>query len=157
MNNRRWTGPWLFATCFGCGFVPKGPGTAGSAVAVFLAAPLMLTSSSRAALVILTMGMLYPAIAAASVVARESGRKDPQFVVIDEVLGQWLTLAGASRLNWRSLTAGFVLFRVFDIVKPPPARRIEQLAAGAGIVLDDVMAGVYAGLVLFLAGWFNLY
>jgi len=91
------------------------------------------------------------------VVARESGMKDPQIVVIDEVLGQWLTLAGALRVNWRSVLLAFALFRFFDIVKPPPIRLIERLPGGAGIVLDDMMAGVYGALVLFLLGWFNLY
>ena len=89
--------------------------------------------------------------------ARETGRKDPQFVVVDEVLGQWLALGGALRLNWRSFLFAFMLFRVFDILKPPPIRLIEQIPGGAGIVLDDMMAGVYAALVLFLMGWFNLY
>jgi len=90
-------------------------------------------------------------------VARESGRKDPQIVVVDEVLGQWLTLAGAVRFNWRSLALALLLFRIFDILKPPPIRRIEQMPGGAGIVLDDMMAGVYAAIVLFMLGWFNLY
>ncbi len=86
-----------------------------------------------------------------------SGSKDPQFVVVDEVVGQWISLGGAARLNWKSLLAGFVLFRLFDIWKPWPARALEKLPRGYGIVMDDVMAGVYAALVLFLAGWFNLY
>jgi phosphatidylglycerophosphatase A len=76
---------------------------------------------------------------------------------VDEVLGQWLTLAGAPRLNFRSLLLGLMLFRIFDILKPPPIRLIEQIPGGAGIVLDDMMAGIYAALVLFVLGWFNLY
>ena len=83
--------------------------------------------------------------------------KDPQIVVIDEVVGQWITLAGASALNWKSWLAAFVLFRLFDIWKPPPVRQLERMPGGAGIVLDDAMAGIYAALVLFAAGWFNLY
>ena len=83
--------------------------------------------------------------------------KDPQIVVVDEVVGQWITFAGATALNWKSWCAAFVLFRVFDIWKPPPVRQLERMHGGAGIVLDDVMAGVYAALVLFAAGWFNLY
>jgi phosphatidylglycerophosphatase A len=78
-------------------------------------------------------------------------------VVIDEVVGQWLTLAGARPLNWKSFLAAFVLFRLFDIWKPAPVRQLESLQGGAGIVADDLMAGVYAALVLFLAGCFNLY
>jgi phosphatidylglycerophosphatase A len=78
-------------------------------------------------------------------------------VVVDEVLGQWITLAGALTLNWKSWVAAFVLFRLFDIWKPPPVRRLESLPGGMGIVADDLMAGVYGSLVLIVAGWCNLY
>ena len=71
-----------------------------------------------------------------------------------KLTGQWLTLAGAQRLNWRSLLIGFVLFRIFDILKPPPVRQLERVPGGAGIVLDDMMAGVYGALVLYAAGWY---
>ena len=69
--------------------------------------------------------------------ARATGLKDPQFVVIDEVAGQLITLI-AVPLAWKSLWLGFILFRGFDIVKPPPVRQLEHLPEGAGIVLDDV-------------------
>jgi len=91
------------------------------------------------------------------VLARSKGRKDPGLVVIDEVVGQWITLAGAATLNWKSWLAAFLLFRAFDIFKPPPVRQLEALPGGTGIVMDDCMAGVYGALVLFAAGWFNLY
>jgi phosphatidylglycerophosphatase A len=100
---------------------------------------------------------LAPAIWAADVTARASGLKDPQIVVVDEVIGQWATLGGALRLNWKSWLAALILFRLFDIFKPPPVRQLERVPGGAGIVLDDAMAGLYAALVLFAAGWFNLY
>ena len=93
----------------------------------------------------------------ADAVARNKGLKDPQIVVIDEVLGVWLALAGATVLNWKSFLGAFALFRLFDIWKPQPVRKLEQLGGGLGIVADDLMAGVYAALVLFTAGWFNLY
>ena len=82
-------------------------------------------------------------IPAATRVARGSGTKDPQFVVIDEVAGQLVALIGVP-LAWKSFLAGFILFRVFDIVKPPPVRQLEAIPEGAGIVLDDVAAGLYA-------------
>jgi phosphatidylglycerophosphatase A len=88
-------------------------------------------------------------------VAAQTGRKDPQIIVIDEVLGQWLTLTGAMRFDFWTFVLAFGLFRLFDIWKPPPIRLIEQVPGGAGIVLDDMAAGAYAALVLFLAGWFN--
>jgi phosphatidylglycerophosphatase A len=156
-TERRWTLPWLVATWFGCGYSPKAPGTAGSAAAILLAWPLAASGFGRLGFLLLSLAALWPVIAAAGTVARESGHKDPQIVVGDEVLGQWLTLAGALRLNWRSLFLAFLLFRIFDILKPPPIRLIEQVPGGAGIVLDDMMAGAYAALVLFLLGWFNLY
>jgi phosphatidylglycerophosphatase A len=82
-------------------------------------------------------------IPAATLVARGCGIKDPQFVVIDEVAGQLVALI-AVPFTWKSFLAGFILFRVFDIVKPPPVRQLEKLPEGAGIVLDDVAAGFYA-------------
>jgi phosphatidylglycerophosphatase A len=148
---------WLVATWFGCGYAPKGPGTAGSLAAVIIAWPLMRAGFGPWHFLALSLVFLYPGIRAADVVAVESGLKDPQIVVVDEVLGQWLTLAGAVRLNWLALLIGFGLFRLFDIWKPPPIRRLEKLPGGTGIVLDDMMAGVYGAVVLFALGRFNLY
>ena len=146
---------WLFATWFGCGSSPFAPGTVGSLAAIVIAWPLSRIGFSRLHFLILAFALLYPAIRAASLVAAESGKKDPQFVVIDEVLGQWLTLAGALRFDFLTLALAFGIFRLFDIWKPPPIRLIEQIPGGAGIVLDDMMAGAYGALVLFLTGWFN--
>lgn len=146
---------WAFATWFGCGLSPVAPGTVGSLAAVAIAWPLSRAGFGPVEFLILSFALLYPAIRAAGVVAREAGRKDPQIVVIDEVLGQWLTLSGALRFDIWTLALAFGLFRLFDIWKPPPIRRIERIPGGAGIVLDDIMAGVYGALVLFAVGWFN--
>ncbi len=148
----------LIATWFGCGYAPKAPGTAGSLAAIVIAWAL----HAYAGVTAMGMGWLaillsIPGIWASDVVARESGGKDPQIVVVDEVVGQWMTLAGATALNWKSWLLAFVLFRLFDIWKPPPVRQLERLPGGLGIVADDAMAGVYGALVLFAAGWFNLY
>ena len=78
-------------------------------------------------------------------------------VVIDEVLGQWLTLLGATTLNWKTLLAGFLLFRLFDIWKPWPIRRLEKLPEGTGIVVDDLGAGVYGAVVLSISGSLGFY
>jgi phosphatidylglycerophosphatase A len=92
-------------------------------------------------------------VPAATIVARESGRKDPQFVVIDEVAGQWIALLG-SRANWRHALVALLLFRLFDITKPFPIRRLEDLPGGWGIVFDDVAAGLYAlGVASLLRIW----
>jgi phosphatidylglycerophosphatase A len=94
-------------------------------------------------------------IPAATRVARASGLKDPQFVVIDEVAGQLITFI-AVPLSWKSLLLGFILFRGFDIVKPPPVRQLEHLPEGVGIVVDDVAAGFYAVVVMHFALHFGL-
>jgi len=86
-------------------------------------------------------------IPAATRVSRASGLKDPQFVVIDEVVGQLITMI-AVPVSWKSLVVGFILFRGFDIVKPPPVRQLERLREGLGIVIDDVGAGLYALAVM---------
>jgi len=148
---------FLIGTWFGCGYAPKAPGTVGSVAAILIAWPLCSLGFNNVGFAALAIAALPLAILAAGVVAIETGRKDPQIVVVDEVLGQWLTLGGAIRLNGRSLLLALVLFRIFDILKPPPIRLIERVPGGAGIVLDDMMAGLYAALVLFLMGWKNLY
>jgi phosphatidylglycerophosphatase A len=94
-------------------------------------------------------------IPAATQMARSTGLKDPQFVVIDEVAGQLITLI-AVPVSWKSLLLGFILFRGFDIVKPPPVRQLEHLPEGTGIVLDDVGAGLYALALMQLALHFGL-
>jgi phosphatidylglycerophosphatase A len=94
-------------------------------------------------------------IPAATCVARASGRKDPQFVVIDEVAGQLITLIAAP-IAWQSLLLGFILFRGLDIVKPPPVRHLERLPEGVGIVMDDVGAGLYGLGIMQMALHFGL-
>ena len=146
------------ATWFGCGLFPVAPGTAGSLAALAIAYPLVEFAHWRPVyFVFLALVVLPVGIWSAGVTARERNLKDPGIVVVDEVLGQWITLAGASSLNWKSWLAAFFLFRLFDIWKPPPVRKLEALPSGVGIVADDVMAGIYGALVLFLAGCFNLY
>ena len=144
----------LIATWFGCGYSPFAPGTAGTAAALGIALLLRWPPWQFG---LLALVALAPAIWAADVTARISGKKDPQMVVVDEVVGLWITLAGAASLNWKSYLGAFALFRLFDIWKPPPVRQLEALRGGIGIVADDAMAGVYGALVLFVTGWFNLY
>jgi phosphatidylglycerophosphatase A len=148
----------LLGTWFYLGFVPKGPGTAGSLGALAIAWALHgYLGISGACLALFGVLLIAPAIWASGRVATDTGRKDPQIVVIDEVVGQWITLGGAATLNWKNWLGAFLLFRAFDIWKPPPVRQLERIPGGTGIVLDDAMAGIYAALVLYAAGWFNLY
>ena len=148
----------IIATWFGCGYVPKAPGTAGSLAALAMAWVLHHYTGLQLGAFALLATLLIPfAVWAAHVTSQVTGLKDPQIVVVDEVVGQWIALAGAFTLNWKSWLAAFVLFRLFDVWKPFPIRRLERLPGGVGIVADDVMAGFYGALVLFAAGWFNLY
>jgi phosphatidylglycerophosphatase A len=94
-------------------------------------------------------------IPAATRISRATRLKDPQFVVIDEVAGQLIALI-AVPVSWKSLLLGFILFRGFDITKPPPVRQMEHLPEGIGIVLDDVAAGLYALALMHLALHFGL-
>jgi phosphatidylglycerophosphatase A len=154
----RWDAAFLLATWFGCGFAPKGPGTAGSLGALAVAVALHLTyASNRGTFLVLAALLLAPGIWAAGVVAKRERLEDPGIVVVDEVIGQWITLAGTSTLNWKSWLAAFVLFRAFDIWKPPPARQLERLPGGFGIVADDVMAGLYGALAIFVLDRLQLF
>ena len=148
----------LIATWFGCGYSPKAPGTVGSAAAIVIAILIeRFAQWPPVAFAALAAAVSIPGIWAAGETARAAKLKDPQYVVVDEVAGQWLALAGAHTLNWKTWLAAFVLFRLFDIWKPAPVRQLESLPGGIGIVADDLAAGLYAALVLLLAGWFNLY
>lgn len=140
----------LVATFFGIGRLHPGPGTWGSAAAVVLWAGLArFTPASLRTPIIIVLAILVTLIGipAATRVARAAGRKDPQFVVIDEVAGQLIALIAAP-IAWKTFLAGFILFRAFDILKPPPVRQLERLPEGIGIVFDDVAAGVYALVVM---------
>jgi len=148
----------LVSTWFGCGYAPVAPGTAGSLAALAIAIPLHeFANFSAWHFGLLAAAGYAPAVWCATRTARELKLKDPGLVVVDEVLGQWVALAGAHPLNWKSYAAAFAFFRLFDIWKPAPVRQLESLPEGLGIVTDDMMAGGYAALVLFAAGCFNLY
>ena len=148
----------LVATFGGAGRLRPAPGTWGSAAAAliwFVLArwiPAVWRPGVLAGLAAVAIAFGIPA---ATRVARATRVKDPQFVVIDEVAGQWITLLFAP-VAWQTVVAGFILFRGFDIVKPPPVRQLERLPEGTGIVVDDVAAGIYALAVLQLLIHFGL-
>ncbi len=145
---QRTTWAWLVGTFFGAGLLRPGPGTYGSVAALLLwfgaahalhPSPLRLAlGTGLAALVATLIG-----IPAATIVARESGREDPGHVVIDEVAGQLIALI-AIPADWHHAALALLLFRAFDILKPPPVRQLECLPTGTGIMLDDVAAGLLA-------------
>jgi phosphatidylglycerophosphatase A len=158
------------ATAFGLGYLPKAPGTWGSLGGVVLAElywsgllpdkpfghfagdihfPISPTwAAIAAALLVALVG-----VATASSAAKHLRKKDPQNVVIDEVSGQLVAYfgIGSGSPNWKYLLLGFILFRVFDIWKPFPARQAESLPGGLGIMADDWIAGIYAALGLWIA------
>jgi phosphatidylglycerophosphatase A len=136
----------LIATFFGAGRLKPGPGTWASVATVALwsgVASAIAPGWQPWAAALAAAAVTGIGIPASTRVARASGDKDPSIVVIDEVAGQLITLVGAP-LHWKTLLAGLILFRAFDIVKPPPLRRLERLPEGTGIMLDDVGAGFYA-------------
>jgi phosphatidylglycerophosphatase A len=153
---------WTIATFFGAGFGKPGPGTWGSVAAVLLwaAYAAVFHPSPQALLLALLAGIaltLLFGIPASTIVARQSGRHDPQFVVIDEVTGQWIALL-FSPFDWRYALIALILFRLFDITKPFPIRRLEALPEGWGIVFDDVAAGLYAlGVASLLRIWLRFW
>ena len=142
----------LVATFFGAGRLRPGPGTWGSLAAMllwWLLASHLPDSLHVPVILALIVASAAIGIPAATLEARGCGEKDPSHVVIDEVAGQLVTLI-ACPILWKPLLAGFILFRAFDIVKPPPIRRLEKLPEGMGIVVDDLGAGVYGLIVLQL-------
>ena len=148
---------WTVATFFGAGFGKPGPGTWGSVAATLIWTTIAFFGRhAPVTLFTLTLAGIALAVAlgvpAATISARESGRDDPGFVVIDEVAGQWITMLPLAfmPLDWRHVLVSLLLFRIFDVWKPFPIRRIENLPEGWGIVFDDVAAGLYAGAVLLL-------
>jgi phosphatidylglycerophosphatase A len=147
------------ATAFGLGYLPKAPGTFGSLGGVAISAGLVSFISLNIVpfelipylkfTVVLLVAIF--GVAVANRAAAFAGQEDPQFVVIDEVSGQMITYFLAfTVLNWKSWLLGFILFRVFDIWKPFPARQAESLPGGLGIMADDWIAGIYAALGLWI-------
>ena len=157
-SGRKTLWAWTVATFFGAGLGKPGPGTWGSVGAVLVWAAFVwgFHPGKTTLLIALIAGIVLViavGVPAATIAARESGRHDPGFVVIDEVAGQWIALLG-SPADWRHALIALVLFRLFDITKPFPARQLERLPEGWGIVFDDVAAGLYAlGVAAVLRIW----
>ena len=144
----------LIATWFGCGFVPKAPGTAGTIGAL----PLYFAVVPWGPWAVLAAGIAATVIGiwAAERVVQRLGAHDPQIIVVDEVAGVLITLAAAPK-TWAGIISAVVLFRLLDVWKPWPARAAERkLPGGLGVVLDDVFAGAWGAVAIFAArriGW----
>lgn len=142
----------LLSTCFGIGYMPFAPGTAASIVAVplawLIAGQLGPGSVFVAGMLVLVLGLI-----PAHIYARQKGEDDPSEVVIDELAGQWLALSFANpEILWH-YGAGFVLFRLFDILKPWPVNWAERLPGGWGVMLDDLVAAFYAAAITYGGIW----
>jgi phosphatidylglycerophosphatase A len=132
------------ATCLGLGYVPFAPGTCGSAVGLLVWAVLPRSTAAQGAAIVLIFAV---GVWSAGIAEQHFRGTDPGPVIIDEVMGMLVTLFMVP-VGWPGAAAGFVLFRIFDVIKPPPANRLEQLRGGMGVMADDFMAAVYANLTL---------
>jgi phosphatidylglycerophosphatase A len=139
------------ATVGYCGYFPFAPGTVGSAAGLVFYALVWWTGSA-----VVEAGLILAVFAAgvwaATTAERYFGGIDPGPIVIDEVAGMLITLAFIP-VGWSAAIVGFVLFRIFDVIKPYPARQFERLHGGLGVMADDAMAAVYANLSLRLVMW----
>jgi len=137
----------LVATVMGVGYAPFAPGTFGTAAGLLLWAVLP-TAPAVQALAILALFAV--GSWSGSVAERHFGRTDPGQVVVDEVMGMLITLFMIP-VGWWGAVAGFLIFRVADVLKPFPANRLERLPGGFGVMADDAMAAVYANVALRVA------
>ena len=139
------------STSFYLGLAPVAPGTFGTLGGVVLAVLLGATGGYFFLALILALTVLYVGGRWLGDWAEQrAAGKDPQFFVVDEVLGYLIAIAWFAPPSALTLVVGFALFRLFDVTKPPPAKRLERLGGGDGIMLDDAIAGVYAFLCLAL-------
>src|SRR5438270_10005283 len=159
-SNKKTFWAWTAGTWFGVGMVGKGGGTVASVVSVGIWAVLARSSMSESHLTMVMVALAVfttlIGIPAGTIVARELGKKDPSEVVIDEVAGQAIALI-AIPLNWKYAIASLILFRAFDIIKPPPVRQLEALPGGTGIMMDDVAAGILALILVQVSVRFHFF
>lgn len=142
----------FIATVGYCGYFPFAPGTVGSAAGLLFYALVWWTGSTSLE-VALILTLFVTGIWAGTTAERYFGGVDPGPIVLDEVVGMLITLAFIPGLGWSGALAGFVLFRIADIIKPFPAGRLEQLHGGLGVMADDAMAAVYANIGLRFLLW----
>ncbi len=144
---------YIIATGFGSGYSPLMPGTAGSFIALMI---FILVPLDNVSWLIICLIVFFTGIWAAQIVEKEHG-KDPGLVVIDEFVGQWISLLFLPRI-FLVFIAAFIIFRILDILKPFPANDSQKLAHGWGIMIDDVIAGIYTNaiiqlIIFFLKEW----
>lgn len=141
----------FLATAGNVGYIPMAPGTAGSLVGLIVLTGVRQWAGPMAEVLVL-FGVVIAGVRCSSVAEVHTGREDPGCVVIDEVAGMLATMLWVP-LNWSTVVVGFVAFRFFDITKPFPARSVESLHGGLGIMADDLVAAVYAAASVRLFLW----
>lgn len=140
----------MIATGFGSGFSPVAPGTAGALLALLLwVVGYLLLPFALLQVILAVMILLFTVLGiyTSGVMERYWG-EDPSRVVVDEMVGVWIPLLVVPDGGWWYVLAAFVLFRLFDIVKPLGVRRMERFGGGVGIMMDDILAGVYSAVLL---------
>ncbi|MFB1282087.1 phosphatidylglycerophosphatase A [Helicobacter pylori] len=147
-----------FLTLFFSGYSKKAPGTIGSLVALLLGLPVLIFSANTLFLGAIFIGLI--AITQIDKEEEETKRHDSSYIVIDELVGMWLAMA-VSGLSLAGVVLSFIFFRIYDITKPSLIGRIDkEVKGGLGVVADDALAGVLAGLsallVIHILGFFNI-
>lgn len=145
----------VIATGFGSGFSPFAPGTVGAALAtlmwyilsMFLSSPFFLYATILLIVVFSVLGVL------STNVLEPVWGKDPSCIVVDEMVGVWIALLAVIPVDWRYMLLAFVLFRLFDIFKPFGIRKLEKIEGGIGVMMDDILAGIYTCMLIFIVKW----
>lgn len=147
--------PKMIATSFGAGFLPVAPGTWGALVAIVLWLPLYLWASPVTSVAVTAAAVVIYGLAGiwASNISEKYWGEDPVVACADETVGQWLSLlpvVGAGICPWWEIVLSLALFRFFDIFKPLGIRAMERIPRGAGMMADDVLAGIYSAVILLV-------
>lgn len=147
--------PRLIATSLGAGYLPKAPGTWGAILGIILWLPLYLWASPTVCVVVTAVATILLTIAGtwASSVSEKYWGKDPVIACVDETVGQWLSLLPVVCCPWWEILVSLALFRFFDIFKPLGIRRMERLPRGYGMMADDLLAGLYSAIILFIINY----
>ena len=142
----------LLFTAFYAGYFPVGPGTAGTlvALAIYLLEYQAFGQYSWVVNLVMVALLVYPAIKLGDAGEEYFGVKDPQQVVLDEVLGYWISVLFWP-FDWKIALAAFFIFRIVDMIKPPPIRSLQEKRGGLGIMIDDYLAGVYTNVIILAA------
>ncbi len=142
---------YMLATGLFVGKIPKIPGTAGTLVGIF---PILIywTRGGEYTLlnqIFITLAVFFVGVWASTYLVEKYKEKDPEYIVIDEIAGYMVSMIGFYP-SWQHLLIAFILFRIFDILKPPPIKVFEKLPSGLGVMADDIIAGVYTWLCMYL-------